>query len=227
MSKINPKNNKNVKKNNLKQISNKKPIITNIKNKKQMKQLSVVDSDKKVVKRTRKEKKVVAIPSLKEAKNTIDVLTNNPIAVDYLKRNVSKNVFDIIDMLSVPRTDEFISEKLGVQINNIRRTLNRLQNYGITNYYVAKNINGWLSFAWYINTNKILSFFNYIESMSNKEVIIKDDCNDYFICKKCYTEDKLIFTFEAAYEAKFKCVVCNKNFDMITKDEAKNLVNIN
>ncbi len=224
MSKINHKNNKSMKKKDLKVTSNKKHTIISVKNKKQT---PIEESEKKVVKRTRKEKKVVAIPSLKEAKNTIDILTNNPIAVDYLKRNVSKNVFDIIDMLSVPRTDEFISEKLGVQINNIRRTLNRLQNYGITNYYVAKNINGWLSFAWYINTNKILSFFNYIESMSNKEVIIKDDCNDYFICKKCYTEDKLIFTFEAAFEAQFKCVVCNKNFDMITKDEAKKLVNIN
>ena len=217
MVKSNTKNKKTV------NIKNSKKVI----NKKVVKQNIVTDTDKKPVKRTRKEKKVVAIPSLKEARNTIDMLTNNPIAVDYLKRNVSKNVFDIIDMLSVPRTDEFISEKLEVQINNIRRTLNRLQNYGITNYYVAKNVNGWLSFAWYINTNKILSFFNYIESMSNKEVVIKEDCNDYFICKKCYTEDKLIFTFDAAYEASFKCVVCNKNFDMITKEEAKNLVNIN
>ena len=74
MSKINHKNNKSMKKKNSEAASNKKNITSNVKNKKQATQLPIENSDKKIVKRTRKEKKVVAIPSLKEAKNTIDMV---------------------------------------------------------------------------------------------------------------------------------------------------------
>ncbi len=202
------------------------PRLSLNKNVKFVKKAQTKDNKEIVVsKKTKAQKKIIAIPSQKEAKEMIAALSNNTVAADYLMRNVSKNVFEIINMLTVPRTDEIISEKLNVQINSIRRTLNRLQNYGITNYYIAKNINGWLSFAWYINIGKVSSFFSYIDSVSNKESIITQDCNDYFICKKCGVENTLIFTFDAAYEAQFKCALCKSSFDMISKDEVTNILN--
>ncbi|EQD62496.1 Transcription factor TFIIE, alpha subunit [mine drainage metagenome] len=154
------------------------------------------------------------------------MLFSNDFAVNYLKKNVNKNALEVLALLQSPNTDEAISMQLDMKVNSVRRILNIMQGYGITNYYVAKNTNGWLSFAWYVNTNKMGSFFDYIKSMKGDEYsAIKDDCNDYFVCKKCYADDNIIFTFDAAYEAGFKCGACGSKFDMISKDEAMALIN--
>ena len=105
----------------------------------------------------------------------------------------------------------------------IRRILNILQGYGITNYYVAKNTNGWLSFAWFINIDKVEPFLEYVNRMGNGNSIIKDECNDYFVCRKCYDTDKLIFTFDSAYESGFKCS-CGGALERIGKAEAEKLM---
>ena len=110
-----------------------------------------------------------------------------------------------------------------MKINAVRRILNMMQDYGITNYYVSKNVNGWLSFAWYINVSKLQPFFDYISNLEAKDTIVNDQCNDYFVCNKCYEQNKLIFTFESAFEESFKCNSCNGNLAMINKDDAKRL----
>lgn len=167
------------------------------------------------------------IPSQKETKEALNILFGNEFAIDYLKKNVNKSALDVLMLLQSPNTDEAIAMQLGMKVNSVRRILNIMQGYGITNYYVAKNTNGWLSFAWYVNTNKMGSFFDYIKSMKGDEYsIIKEDCNDYFICKKCYSEDSLIFTFDAAYEAGFRCASCGGKFDMIGKEEARGLITL-
>lgn len=54
--------------------------------------------------------------------------------------------------------------------------------------------------------------------------MIDDKCNDYFICNKCYKDTKLVFAFDAAYEAGFRCTVCGSKFQMIDKANAEKLV---
>ncbi len=174
----------------------------------------------------REEKANKYIPSPKETKEALNILFANDFAVDYLKKNVNKSALDVLSLLQSPNTDESIAMQLDMKVNSVRRILNIMQGYGITNYYVAKNTNGWLSFAWYINTSKISSFFDYIKSMRGDEYsVIKEDCNDYFVCKKCYKDDSIIFTFDAAYEAGFRCGSCGEKFDMISKEEAMELIN--
>ncbi len=169
-------------------------------------------------------KEIVSMPTQKEAKETLDTLMGDEFALQYLQKNVSRRAGEVLGMLATPRTDEFIAMELDLKINSVRRILNIMQGYGITNYYVAKNVNGWLSFAWYINTNKINSFFDYIKSIKGDGAVIRDDCNDYFLCNSCYKSDKMIFTFDSAYEAGFKCGVCGTKFSMINKEEAQKLV---
>ncbi|EQD80504.1 Transcription factor TFIIE, alpha subunit, partial [mine drainage metagenome] len=77
------------------------------------------------------------------------MLFSNDFAVNYLKKNVNKNALEVLALLQSPNTDEAISMQLDMKVNSVRRILNIMQGYGITNYYVAKNTNGWLSFAWY------------------------------------------------------------------------------
>ena len=142
---------------------------------------------------------------------------------DYLKKNISKSAIDVISMLTTPKTDEYISEQLGLKINAVRRILNIMQGYGLTNYYVAKNTNGWLSFAWYINPDKVESFAKQISSIHEKDTFVDENCNDYFICKKCYDDDKLVFTFDAAFEVNFKCA-CGKNMVAMDRESIKALL---
>ncbi len=158
-----------------------------------------------------------------EIKEALGGLLNNENTLTFLKKNVSKWAPDVLNMLTSPKTDEHLAEQLGMKINAIRRILNLMQGYGITNYYVSKNTNGWLSFAWYINASKIPPFFDYINSVSNRKTVITDECNDYFMCNSCYAKDRLVFTFDAAYEAAFKCS-CGQKFARLNRDDAAELM---
>ncbi|MDE1857099.1 MAG: hypothetical protein KGH98_03385 [Candidatus Micrarchaeota archaeon] len=175
-------------------------------------------------KKAPKEKVNAAVPPAEDAKKAIDQLLGDDASLSYLKKNVSKRAIDVITMLSSPKTDEYIAEQLGTKINAVRRMLNLMQNYGITNYYVSKNVDGWLSFAWYINTGKIGQFFDYIKQINTAEPVVKEDCDDYFICNACYSDNKLIFPFDAAFEEQFKCNMCGSNLKRVDKDGVKDLV---
>jgi transcription initiation factor IIE alpha subunit len=172
--------------------------------------------------RIRRSAPIIAPPE--EVKGAVGKLLNNAVAVNFLMKNVSKWAPDVLNMLSTPKTDEYLAEQLDLKINAIRRILNLMQGYGITNYYIAKNTNGWLSFAWYVNTGKVPSFFEYINNVASKKTVINNDCNDYFVCNDCYQKDKLIFTFDAAFEASFRCNGCGKKFTRIEKEAAERLV---
>ncbi len=157
-----------------------------------------------------------------EIKTALDGLLNDNDSVSFLRKNVSKWAPDVLNMLVTPKTDEYLAEQLGMKINAVRRILNLMQGYGVTNYYVAKNTNGWLSFAWYVNAGKVNPFFDYIKGVSSRRTVVTNECNDYFMCNSCYPKDKLIFTFDAAYEAAFRCS-CGQKFTRITKDAAEKL----
>jgi transcription initiation factor IIE alpha subunit len=157
-------------------------------------------------------------------KREIETLLANEKVNEYLKRNVSKTAIDILTMLSSPKTDEHLAEQLGLKINAIRRILNIMQGYGITNYYVSKNTKGWLSFAWYVNTTKLNQFLEVVNSAEQENAVINTGCNDYFLCNDCYKSDNLLYTFDAAYETSFKCN-CGKNLARMDKSEAETMLN--
>ncbi len=169
-----------------------------------------------------KPKKNPAIMPPDVVKSEIDRLISNTSATEYLRKNVSKTSIEIISMLVTPKTDEFLAEQLGMKINAVRRVLNIMQGYGITNYYVSKNTKGWLSFAWYINTSKLTPFLDHVSELERDKVLIDTDCNDYFMCGNCYETDKLLYTFDAAFESSFKCS-CGKSLARIDKSEAETM----
>ena len=157
-------------------------------------------------------------------KREIETLLANEKVNEYLKRNVSKTAIDILYMLTSPKTDEHLAEQLGFKINAIRRILNIMQGYGITNYYVSKNTKGWLSFAWYVNTAKLNQFLEVVNSAERENAVINSTCNDYFLCNDCYKSDTLLYTFDAAFESNFKCN-CGKNLARMDKTEAETMLN--
>lgn len=187
-------------------------------------------SMRKVIGNTHKaEKKIIKekptnVTMPEDAKKVIDTIMSNQAVIDYLKKNVSKRSPEVISLLSVPRTDEYIAATLGMKVNAVRRILNIMQGYGVTNYHISKNDNGWLSFGWYMNANKLPTFLDYIEGTTKNKTTIDDNCNDYFICKKCFDSEKFVYTFDAAFEAGFKCKTCNSKLERIEKSEIETLI---
>ncbi|MEM0201964.1 MAG: hypothetical protein QXR73_02210 [Candidatus Micrarchaeaceae archaeon] len=156
-----------------------------------------------------------------DARKIISTIMSNQAVIDYLKKNVSKRSTEVISMLSTPKTDEYIAAALGMKVNAVRRILNILQGYGVTNYHVSKNNNGWLSFGWYINANKMPTFLEYIDNITKSKTVVDDNCNDYFICRKCFDSEKFVYTFDAAFEAGFKCKTCNSKLERIDRSKVE------
>jgi transcription initiation factor IIE alpha subunit len=177
----------------------------------------------KVVAEPRKKANLSIMPADVVKKEVEALLSNNNVN-EYLKRNVSKTAIDVLYMLSTPRTDEYLAEQLGMKINAVRRILNIMQGYGITNYYVSKNTKGWLSFAWYVNTTKIAPFLDFVSNAERENAVINSNCNDYFVCGDCYKSDNLVYTFDAAFENSFKCG-CGKSLARMDKAEAETMLN--
>lgn len=171
-----------------------------------------------------KKKANLSIMPPEVVKKEIESLLSNEKVNSYLTRNVSKTAIDVLYMLSTPRTDEYLAEQLGFKINAVRRILNIMQGYGITNYYVSKNTKGWLSFAWYINTTKLSPFLEFVNNTERESAVINSNCNDYFVCSDCYKSDNLVYTFDAAFETDFKCN-CGKNLARMDKTEAETMLN--
>jgi transcription factor E len=192
----------------------------------QQKKQEALQKIKDKEKEKEKRKKVnVSIPQPAEVKEAIDSLLSNERAKEYLTKNVSKMAVEVVGMLVTPKTDEFLAEQLGMKINAIRRILNIMQGYGITNYYISKNTKGWLSFAWYINTSKLAPFLAYVDGMEREKSIVTEKCDDYFICESCYKTDMFVFTFDSAFESNFKCTSCGKNLKRMNRDEVSVLLN--
>jgi transcription initiation factor IIE alpha subunit len=157
-----------------------------------------------------------------EMEVVLESLLQNGRAMEYIRQNVSKKAEEVLCLLTEPKTDEQISAELDLKINTVRRILNILQGYGVTNYTTSKDDKGWLSFFWSINANKIGQFFEYLNNSGHEVSIVTDGCNDYFVCGDCYKENNLIFNFDSAYESGFRCA-CNKKLERIDKAAAERL----
>ncbi len=151
-----------------------------------------------------------------------DLLGNEQIA-EYLRKNVGAVALDVIGMLATSRTDDYIAEQLGLKINAVRRILNILQGYGITNYYVAKNTNGWLLFAWFINVDKLDSFISYVNGSTQESSTVHDQCNDYFVCSRDFKDTHEVIPFDTAFESNFRCA-CGGKLKRIDRADAEAIV---
>lgn len=204
----------------------------------QRKQSKSMKKVKSLPKRVAKmQTKAVAAPKERRAKEVIDFRAANfadealiktvigePHFTNHVSRSVGKRAGEIIQLLATPQTDDAIAEKLDIKINEVRRMLNTLNTYGVARYNVNKDSKGWLTFKWYIDAGKITEMKDDLV-MKNGEGAYKlpEGCNDFFICGKCYSEEKTIFPFESAFEMGFKHE-CGGAMKQVNKMEVEQLV---
>ncbi len=207
-----------------KQVKNKAMQLQSNKNNKIIKKI-VNTQIKKIPKKTIKEEKI-EFEKVKKAK--ITEIAKQQIAENILKDYISKNIGsganNILNLLvDEPNVDEKIAEILKLKLNETRRMLNLLSNYGLVKYNTNKDSNGWLTFVWYMDYESVDVFSKKVlEATEIKTSFLPDDCNDFFICKNCSKSHTMIVSFETAYDNKFKCV-CGKELSMIEKEKAEEL----
>ncbi|MDE1825214.1 MAG: hypothetical protein KGH61_00830 [Candidatus Micrarchaeota archaeon] len=180
------------------------------------------------VEKTVKEKVPKVVSDFRTANIADEMLINQVIEgahfSNHISRNVGKRAREIIKILATPQTDDAIAEKLDIKINEVRRMLNTLNTFGVTRYNVNKDSKGWLTFKWYIDASKLIEMQDEIIAREGSAGYrIPEGCNDFFICNKCYAEQKTIFPFETAFEMNFKCE-CGGVMKQVNKIEVEQLV---
>lgn len=183
---------------------------------------------KKPIKPTKKSISEERLIIEKEHKEKVIELAKKQISEDMLKEYVSKNVGsganNILNLLvEKPDVDEKIAEILKLKLNETRRMLNLLNNYGLVKYNINKDSNGWLTFVWYMDYESVDQFSKKILEMSETKVnFLPQDCNDFFICNTCSKSHTMVVSFETAFDTQFKCV-CGNKLSMIERDKAEEL----
>ncbi len=131
------------------------------------------------------------------------------------------------ELVKNPRTDEEIATQLNVKVNDIRRSLNLMNGYSIVKYDVNKDNKGWLIFKWKLNNEKLEDYINKVEqeNIRVEEPNLPGNCNDFFICKKCYSTQKVVLPFDSAFESGFNCGSCGKPYVALNKEETIALFN--
>jgi transcription initiation factor TFIIE subunit alpha len=183
---------------------------------------------KVVVKETLKERREKEAEALehehrKQDMKVVEEVFVDPHFTEHLTNTVGDRSVDIVKILyKKPQTDEKIAEKLEMKINEVRRVLNMMNGHGITKYDVTKDNSGWLIFTWRVDAEKLSEYANaHKNAPVAVEAVLQDNCNDFFLCKKCYENNMLILPFDSAIEYSFKCSDCGSKLDMVDRENAK------
>lgn len=125
------------------------------------------------------------------------------------------------ELVKNPKTDEDIAAQLNIKVNDIRRSLNLMNGYSIVKYDVNKDNKGWLIFKWRLNNEKLEDYINKVEleMRTVEQPNLPGNCNDFFICKKCYSDQKVVLPFDTAFESGFNCGNCGKPYVILNKEE--------
>jgi len=162
---------------------------------------------------------------LEESRRAALILEDRPFAL-HMDEKAGPNASEILKILAkAPKTDEDIAAQLGMKVNDIRRALNIMNSYSIVKYDVNKDSKGWLIFKWKLNQEKLEGYVGKlrVELSTVEEPELQNGCNDFFMCKKCYPEQKVVLPFDSAFESGFNCDSCGKPYAILNRQEASEL----
>ncbi len=204
-------------------------VVSVLKNKKNKNNIKPIKSNKKEIIKMPKidkiaEKNKEIQLKLTEKKEKAKILLEEEHLKEYLAKNVGSNANGILALLlEGPNVDDKVADFLKLKLNETRRMLNLLNNFGLVKYNINKDANGWLTFIWYLDFESVGTFGKKIKEISEtKTTYLPEDCNDFFICKNCSKTHTIVIPFETAFDSGFKCV-CGKEMTMIEKTKAEEL----
>lgn len=119
-------------------------------------------------------------------------------------------------------TDEELSQKLGLELNNVRRALFILYENELASYRrVRDEDSGWLTYLWTFNYDQIK--INLLEAMSTlSEYLSKrhdfESQNEFYLCETC----SLRFSFSDALDQSFVCPTCSSKLNIMDNSQLLN-----
>jgi transcription initiation factor TFIIE subunit alpha len=121
-------------------------------------------------------------------------------------------------------TDEELAQKLGLELNNIRRALFILYENELVSYRrVRDEDSGWLTYLWTFNYDQIR--VNLVEAMVELHTTLAERYeyeleNEFYLCPSC----SIRFSFTDAIEKTFICPTCDSKLDIM--DNSKLLISM-
>ncbi len=119
-------------------------------------------------------------------------------------------------------TDEELSQKLGLELNNVRRALFILYENELASYRLVRDEDsGWLTYLWTFNYDHIK--INLLEAMSTlSEYLSKrhdfESQNEFYLCEPC----SLRFSFADALDQSFVCPTCSSQLNIMDNSQLLN-----
>ncbi|MBT3940777.1 hypothetical protein HOD83_01070 [Candidatus Woesearchaeota archaeon] len=119
----------------------------------------------------------------------------------------AKDVLDILEKEGIVN-ENYVADKLGIRINDVRKALYKLGNYGFVTYTKEKDEDKkwWYVYNWQLDTAKI--HYKYVQHIKailhEKEAQLADEQQYAFQCRRC----KKKYTYDSALERDFVCDDC-------------------
>lgn len=138
-----------------------------------------------------------------------------PAALEYLGFEVDEQILEIIDILESSKTisENDIAEKMGLKINQARKSLYKLHEIGFVEYSKKKDEEKkwWYIYFWSLNKSKLKDIYHRhkIKELEQKQDKLKNEQKFSFECRKC-KNDQTKFEYQDALSSGFSCTVCSK-----------------
>ena len=128
---------------------------------------------------------------------------------DFIESNYGKESYLVLLALDRSgKTDEQISKKINLKVNEIRSCLNKLNYAGIIYYTKEKSpTSNWYTYTWFVKKERIGELIKerYKEDLEDlKKKLNYENTYTFFKCVKGCTK----LPFELAFEYDFKCPEC-------------------
>ncbi len=147
---------------------------------------------------------------------------NDPLVKEFISTHAGEQGYLVLKAIGKGKTDEQISRKLKIRVNDVRSILNTLHYMGVITYTKVRDRPNWYTYTWFLREERIIELLRerYEEELKKlEEKLAFENTYTFFRCgNKC---EKL--PFELAFEYDFKCPECGsplKEYDN-TPDKRK------
>ena len=156
---------------------------------------------------------------------TTSIKLKDPLVKEFIESSVNENAYMVLASLERKgKTDEKISKKTKLKVNEIRSYLNQLHYLGII-YYTkekAKDSN-WYTYTWFVKKERIEELLKerYEEQLEKLKNSFSFEQNYVFF--KCNNGCEKL-PFELAFEYDFKCPDCGKKMKSVNNEKEKKII---
>ena len=139
----------------------------------------------------------------------------DPIVKEFIITNAGEDAYKVVRCLGQGKTDEQISKKTSLRVNDIRAILNRLHYIGVIMYSKEKaKKSNWYTYTWFLKKDRIIELLSerYKEELEKLKQKLEMEQNYVFF--KCSNGCERL-PFELAFEYDFKCPECGLQMEQI------------